>query len=262
MLIDFHIHMFPDALAEKAIARLAAASGLAPETDGTKDFTLQKLREWEVDRAVVLNIATNPRQQTNVNNFAISCNHDPLIPFGSVHFESECALEELERIKGAGLRGVKLHPDYQGFEIDERRLYPIYERIAELGLVCVFHTGFDAISPDHIHATPQKIARVLRDLPQLTMVCAHMGSMERWDEVEQYLCGKRVYFDTAFTAGYLSPAQAERIISRHGAQNILFGSDCPWQASSATYRFIDSLHISSAQKDMIFYQNAQRLLGL
>ena len=103
------------------------------------------------------------------------------------------------------------------------------------------------------HATPQKIARVLRDLPQLTMVCAHMGSMERWDEVEQYLCGKRVYFDTAFTAGYLSPAQAERIISRHGAQNILFGSDCPWQASSATYRFIDSLHISSVQKDMIFY---------
>lgn len=52
-------------------------------------------------------------------------------------------LDELDRIKALGLKGVKLHPDYQRFLVDDPRCIPIYEKISRLGLITVFHTGLD-----------------------------------------------------------------------------------------------------------------------
>lgn len=261
MLIDFHTHMFPDALAGRALGKLSDVCKLTPVTDATVEDTLEKLTQWGVDEAVALHIATAPAQQKNVNDFAAQINGGRLHSFGSVHFLSEDAPEEIERIHALGLSGVKLHPDYQGFDVNDRRLYPLYERIAALGLICVFHAGYDPLSPKHIHATPAMLAAVLREIPTLTVVCAHFGGMRLWDEVEKQLVGKRVYFDTAYTAGHLPREQAARIIAAHGAENILFGSDCPWQTSRETFEYFDSLPITQKEKDLIFYENARRLLG-
>ncbi len=265
MRIDFHTHLFPDKLSGRAIAKLAAVSGLTPQTDGTLTGTLKKLDEWKVDRAVTLHIATAPGQEKNVNRFATFVTEETggrLLAFGSVHPESPDALELPGSFKELGLKGVKLHPDYQGFEADEKRLYPLYERLGELNLPCCFHMGYDPLSPKHFHATPAMLARVHRDFPQLTLILAHMGGMNLWDEVEEYLTGKEVYLDTAMVAGSLDPRQAERIISRHGAELLLFGSDCPWQDSETAARFIESLAVSDDKKELIFSGNAIRLLGL
>ena len=210
MRIDFHTHLFPDKLSGKAIAKLAAVSGLTPQTDGTLAGTLKKLDEWKTGRAVTLHIATAPGQEQNVNRFAASVMEQTcgrLLAFGSVHPDSPDALLILDTIKEMGLKGVKLHPDYQGFEADERRLYPLYERISELQLPCCFHMGYDPLSPKHFHATPAMLARVHRDFPKLILVLAHMGGMNLWDEVEEYLTGKEVYLDTAMVAGSLDPAR-------------------------------------------------------
>ena len=141
-------------------------------------------------------------------------------------------------------------------------MFPIYEKCAELKLPVIFHAGFDVLSPDCIHCTPQMSAEVLGKFPDLTVILAHLGGNELWDDVEKYLVGKNVYFDTAFIDGHISDEQLLRIIRSHGADKILLASDCPWHTPALEIRFVESLDLSEEEKELIYYKNAGRLLGL
>lgn len=265
MYIDFHTHAFTDSIAEKAVGKLEqtvidAGYKERAETRGTISQLLEKMDEWGVDRAVVLPIATKPSQQLSINNWAAEVMSDRLYCFGTVHPDAEDALTELERIKSLGLKGIKLHPDYQNFFANEERMFPIYEKCAELKLPVIFHAGFDVLSPDCIHCTPQMSAEVLGKFPDLTVILAHLGGNELWDDVEKYLVGKNVYFDTAFIDGHISDEQLLRIIRSHGADKILLASDCPWHPSSAEIALIERLPLSDEEKELIYCKNALRLL--
>ncbi len=263
MLIDFHAHAFPDNLAPNIIPRLAKkAGGIATYTNGGITDTAAKMQGWGVDRFVLLNIATNVKQQTNVNNFAIAQNTDNVISFGSVHPDSPGALDELERIAGAGLLGVKFHPEYQDFRIDDKKVYPLYEKCRSLGLVMVFHAGSDLGFSRPPAAPPAAVGKVLRAFPDAKMVMAHLGGCLLWDEVESHVAGCAGYIDTSFTFGRISAEQATRIIKKHGADRVLFGSDCPWESPADTFAFIDSLKLTDDEKDKIFSKNALELLGI
>ncbi len=263
MLIDFHTHCFPDKLAERAIERLYGIAHIAPCTDGTFGDLLSKLDDWGVDIAVCLHIATAPKQQHNVNAFALSINDKKRIfSFGSVHAENADAPQEVFHLYEAGLTGIKLHPDYQGIDILDHRMFPIYDACSELGMLCVFHSGWDPVSPDKTRATPEQILRISKLFPHFRMVLGHLGGMKMWDDVEELLCGRNILMDTAYTYGNISPEQMTRIIQKNGAENILFGSDCPWQSSRDTANFVDSLPLSSEEKDKIFYKNAMELLHM
>ena len=161
MLIDSHIHVFPDALAPKVIPKLAAISGYDNQTDGTLASTLEKMREWGVDKGVFFSIATKPSQQKSINDFCASIASDTVIPFGSVHPDAPDWEPELERIAALGLRGIKLHPDYQDFDMDEPRVLPIFQKARDLGLCVAVHAGFDPLSPEHIHCRPRACRQVL-----------------------------------------------------------------------------------------------------
>ncbi|MBR6338069.1 MAG: amidohydrolase family protein, partial [Ruminococcus sp.] len=141
MLIDMHVHAFNEKIAAKALAVLVGNSSLTPLTDATTAGTLKKLDEWGVDKAAILSIATKPSQQGIINSWAASIKSERLLPFGSVHPDADDWYDELVRIKRSGLYGVKLHPDYQGFKIDEPRLFPVYEACAELSLPLLLHSG-------------------------------------------------------------------------------------------------------------------------
>ena len=133
LIIDFHTHCFPDKIAKQTIEKLSFVSGgLIPQTDGTRDSLLHLMDTDKVEKSVVLSIATNEKQQKNVNDFAISLKSDRLIPFGSVYPFSENWEEELEKLKAHGVKGIKLHPDYQQFFVDDERLFPIYKKIEKL----------------------------------------------------------------------------------------------------------------------------------
>lgn len=264
MLIDFHTHAFPDAVAEKAIPRLSACSGgVIPAYDGKIASLKSHMLENYVDCAVVLNIATNPHQEKKVNDFAISLLGDEmLVPFGSVHPESENALAELERLAEAGIKGVKLHPDYQNFFVDEERLFPIYKKIADLGFITVFHSGADIGYPKPVHCTPQRLLKVLDLFGDAPVVAAHFGGYMLWEEVAEVLCGTQVYLDTAFSYGKMPPDFAKEIVALHGAERILLGSDMPWSTPSDEARLIRSLCLSDADTDAILFNNAKRLLTI
>ncbi len=269
MYIDFHTHAFNDVIAERAITKLEntlASQGYTDDvpaaTRGTIGELLQKMDLWGVDKAVVLNIATKPTQQTVVNNWAKEIQSDRIFCFGSVHPDAEDALDELERIKALGLYGVKLHPDYQGFMVNDEKLMLIYRKCAELGLPVAFHAGFDVVSPDCIHCPPELSVQVLDKVPELTVILAHFGAFRCWNAVEEYLVGRNVYFDISYTDSNISDEQAMRIIRNHGADKILFGSDCPWHAASREKSMLERLPLTEEERELISHINAEKLLDI
>lgn len=263
-MIDFHVHTFLDPIAAKAIPQIAKkAGGVTPVYSGAESDLKPALREFGMEKAVVLNIATNPHQQKKVNDFAISLvGDDMLIPFGSVHPDSPDALEELDRLKEAGIKGVKLHPEYQDFFVDEERMFPIYEHIAELGLITVFHAGVDIGFPRPVHCPPERLLRVLDCFGDTPVVAAHFGGWLLWDSVLEELCGTKVYLDTAFSYGRMPPDYAREIIRAHGADHVLLGSDMPWSSSADEARFIQSLGLPAGDEAKILSINAKRLLHI
>ncbi len=264
MVIDFHTHCFPEKIAARAMEQLRLRSGiLEPFHCGTADGLVALGKRSGVNYSVVLNIATNPQQQTNVNNYAISLKDtDGIIPFGSVHHDSLDVLTELERLAENGIKGVKLHPDYQDFYCDDDKMLPVYEKIGSLGLITVFHCGIDMGYPRPVHCDPKRLAAVLPSFGDAPVVAAHFGGLIGWEDTEEYLVGKNVYLDTAYSYGMLPPKIATPIIKAHGADKILMGSDAPWSNPAHYIEFIECLDISEEEKRAILGGNAQRLLGL
>lgn len=263
MLIDFHAHAFPDKLAARAVASLSHASGgLVPQTDGTVSSLKAEMAEDGVDIAVVQSIATNPKQMPKVNDFAVEINADPsIVAFGSVHPDAPNALEELERIHAAGLKGVKFHPEYQQFYANDEKMKPIYRKISQLGLVTLFHAGDDYGFPPPYHGMPDHLKAALRwiDSP---VVAAHWGGLGRGPEVLDTLCGENIYFDLSFGYSTIARDVAQAIIDKHGADRLLFASDMPWHRPSWELRLLNTLDISGDDLEKIRFANAANLLKL
>ncbi len=264
MVIDFHTHAFNPKIAEKAISSLESIIGYKAFTNGTIEDNLEKFEKWGVDRAVTLSIATKPAQQKIINDWAASQATYKIIPFGSVHPFAPDALQEIERIKALGLKGIKLHPDYQGFYADDERVYPIYRKCAETGLPVIFHAGFDVASPDDIHCTPNMVVRARKAVPEMTMILAHLGGNNLWQEVYDKLAGAEgnLYFDTALTADRCPDELMKKIIRKHGADRILFASDCPWHEASSEIKMLERIGLEREELELIYHKNAERLLKI
>ena len=264
MILDFHTHCFPDALAPKALGSLAARADISPVTDGTVRGTVACLERAGIDFAVVCNIATNAHQLAKVNSFAIDINDFSrrLIALGTAHPDSEILEDELDRLCDHDIKGIKIHPEYGPYYIDNPKWLRVFALAAERGLFVVTHAGFDFISPDRIAATPERLARVLDAVPNLTLVAAHLGGNRYGNEVLTHLCGRRnVYFDTALQCREgLDPALAREIITAHGTDRILFGSDLPWSDPKNEVDFVRSLNLGEEAEERIFHANAEGLL--
>ena len=262
MLIDFHTHCFPNAIAPRAIEKLSyVGGGLEPYTDGTLRDLRRSMHEHGVDISVVLNIATNPRQQQNVNNFAAAIDGGDIVAFGSVYPDAPDALEELDRIHELGLRGVKLHPDYQHFSVDDPKYVPLYRKISSLGLITLFHAGHDIGFPPPYGGTPDKMAKII-DCFDTPVIAAHWGGAGMSADVLKYLCGSPLYFDTSFGYSQMPKYYAEQILSIHGADKLLFGTDSPWHTPRMELRLLSSLGLQENEMSKITHKNAQALLCL
>lgn len=263
MLIDFHTHAFPPKIAGSAVQKLSdACGGLQPQTDGSLASLKAEMKKDGVDLSVVHAIATNPRQQFNVNNYAIEMNQDPeIVAFGSVHPDAPDALEELERIKAAGLKGIKFHPEYQQFYVDDEKMKPIYRKISDLGLITLFHAGDDYGFPPPYHCTPEHMLRALKwfDSP---VVAAHWGGVGCGQQVLDMLCGQDIWFDLSFGYSAMPKSIAQAIIDKHAPDRLLFASDMPWHRPSWELRLLQTLDISPEDREKIFHANAQKLLCL
>ena len=258
--IDFHTHIFPDKLAEKAIDVLSmGGGGFRGYTDGTLNGLINSMNEAGIEKSAVLNIATNPKQQRAVNDFAAEINGDRVVSFGSVHPDAPDALDEIDRICDLGLMGVKFHLECQDFEYDHPALKKIYEKIAKKGLIVCFHCGWD-MSTSYCRMTPDNLIKTLPMLEGATVIAAHLGAYAMWPEVLDKLCGKDVYFDTAFSCGRIPLKLGTEIVKRHGVDRILLGSDLPWASQKDEIRFVSLMDLTDDEKEKIYHGNADRLI--
>jgi len=264
VIIDFHTHTFPDALAERALSVLKQNCSESAYTDATCDGLCASMATAKIDISVVQPIATRPKQVASISAWAVQVqqNYDNLICFGSLHPQMEDAAEQIAYLVDHGIRGVKLHPDYQGFFVDDPLAFPLYRALEEAGIVLLLHAGLDIGLPEPVHCTPERLARVLDTFPNLTVVAAHMGGYRRWDEVYQHLCGRDLYFDTSYSFNDMGAQAMKNLVLAHGMDKVLFGTDSPWADQNIEVQAIRSLGLSSEQTEAVFYGNAARLITL
>jgi predicted TIM-barrel fold metal-dependent hydrolase len=260
MVIDFHVHCFPDEIAAKAISVLEQNAGFPAKLNGTVSDLKSSMKKSGIDHSVVLSIATNPSQTEKINNWSAEIQDNDISAFGSIHPEYTEWKRELRRIKQLGLKGIKLHPDYQKFYVDDRKMYPMYELALELGLIIVFHAGVDIGLPAPYHCTPERLLKVLRDIPGGKFVAAHMGGYYYWDDVEKLLVGKDIYLDTSYLIGRIKDEQFQRIIGNHDYRRILFATDSPWVDQSAYIEKFKSLIPQNDLQKAILCENGNTLL--
>lgn len=268
MIIDIHTHIFPEKIAAGSIAHLESESNIKAATDGTLNGLLQSAKSAGIDCSVVMPVATKPEQFDSVNNYAAWVNENcgsgdnKIISFGGIHPDTPDYKEKLKRVKELGLKGIKLHPDYQKTMIDDVKYLNIIEEASRLGLAILVHAGIDIGLPEPVHCPPDRARRVIDIVKAEKLILAHYGGYGQWDMVEEYLAGQNVYFDTSFLAGRISEEQFVRIMTNHGVDKILFGSDSPWTAQRESIDFINNLPISDSEKCKIFSENANALLEL
>ena len=282
-VIDFHTHTFPEAIAARAVAQLSAASHTKAFTDGTEAGLCASMRGAGIDLSVILPVATNPRQVVRINDASMRINERTeetgLLSFGCMHPDYEDWHQELRRVREAGIRGIKLHPVYQGVDFDDPRTLRILSRCAELGLAVLVHAGLDVGFPGAVRVSPQMILHALREVGPMTLILAHMGGWRCWDEVLDLLPQCGAYIDTSFSLGSMTPngdghyrdeselqmldgARFMALVRAFGAERVLFGTDSPWADQAEALRQIRDLPLTDTEQHLILHENAERLLGL
>ena len=265
MIVDFHTHCFPDALAAKALPLLSKEAGdLRAHTDGTLAGLESSMARCGVSRSVMLQIAVKPTQNKTVNNWAIErlAANPSLIPFGSVHPQSDDWHSELGRLAAAGVKGVKFHPEYQQTYVNAPVMFPIYDRLTELGMIAVFHAGIDIGVAPPVRSRPEHFAEIIGRLPQGKTVLAHFGGWKLWDDVERVLAGSHLLFDTSFCGPYMAKEAMLSLIAKHGADKFVMGSDSPWASQTDAVEDVRRLGLDAAVEAAILGGNAMRLLNV
>ena len=277
MIIDMHTHTFPDKIAYKTIAGMekeikqrrpyehpAILHGSAGELENS-------MKQNGIDLSVVLPVATREGQQESINRFAAAANEQwkktGIFSFGAIHPDDGNYREILQKIRENGMKGIKIHPDYQQTEFDDIRYMRIMEYATQLGLIIVTHAGEDIGLPGHIHCTPDMVCRVMRSVQPEKLVLAHMGGWNMWDEFCEKLAGEDLYIDTAFChekspVPHLTKEGFEKVIRAHGADKVLFATDSPWSHQGEYAEFIKSLSLTQVEKNAILGDNAKKLLEL
>lgn len=259
-VIDFHAHAFPKKIAEKAIENLESHYDVKISCRGGIEDLLQHAREGGIEHLVLLSAATKP-EVVKINNdwlASIAAGQPGFITaFGSLHAGTTDFAEELDRMKTLGLKGIKIHPEFQGFAIDDPRMWPIYEAIGEEFIV-LFHVG-DRFSEA---SRPRKLAKVLDTFPMLRVIAAHLGGWSRWDEATECLLTREIYVDTSSTFWCLSKEERVKLMRLHGTDRILFGTDYPFTTQKLEIADFLLLPLSDSEKEKILYGNARQLLNL
>ena len=252
-MIDFHTHMFPEKIAAKTLAFLAERCQTEPATNGMADGLLASTEEAGLDCSVVLPVVTKPSQFDSINRFASRFQEGKLLSFGGIHPDSEDYKGQLKILKEFGFKGIKLHPDYQGVYIDDIRYKRILSYATELGLIISVHAGYDPGYPECTHCTPKRVYEMFREVQPEKLVLAHMGGFLRWDEVETYLTGLPVWFDTAVGFWKKSTQPFFSVRRKQGTKKNLFFTNFPSAGGEKMLKKIKVLPLSESGETGKFF---------
>ncbi len=261
-VIDAHCHIYPEKIAAKASGATDKFYDVEGYGKGTvKD--LQKVCKRDgIDHAIVQSVATTPKQVKSINEFIadeVKKSKGFLTGLGTLHPDSEDIVGDIKHLAALGLKGVKLHPDIQGFKIDDEKLFEAYEICENQNLAMLVHTG----DKRYDNSNPDRVLNVLNTFKKLTFIGAHFGGWSVWNEAVKKLSGiENFYVDCSSSFGFADGIDFKEIALRYGADKILFGTDYPmWRAKDELENMI-SLGLTDEDNQKIFSGNAKRLFNL
>lgn len=263
-IIDVHAHIYPEKIEQKAVEGIGNFYNLAMhQNHGTAKTLIKQGAKMGVNKYLVHSVATVPQQVQTINNFITSeCKENPeFIGFGAIHADMENPLDEIERIKDLGLKGLKIHPDTQHFNMDDPKMLEIYSAI-EGKLPIAIHCGDYRYDYSH----PRRLANVIDNFPNLTIIAAHFGGWSVWDLaleiLEDRVKKSNCYFDTSSSMEFLGKRRSYELIKAYSPERMLFGTDFPMWRTKDELEFLQTLPLTSNELEMILSCNAKRVLGL
>lgn len=260
-IIDCHCHIYPDKIAAKAAAATGNFYGIDMCFNGTADELKVAGADAGISHYVVFSVATTPKQVLSINKFVadlVAEHPSTMTGLGTLHPDSADLAGDIEKIIELGLKGVKLHPDIQGFKIDDYRCLKIYE-LCEGRLPILMHTG----DSRYDMSNPNRLKPILETYTDLVVIAAHLGGYSVWDDAVQNLAGfKNLYFDCSSSLAFLDKDRAVEIIRRYGADRVMFGVDYPmWSPKEELQRFLN-LGLSEEENQKILYKNAAKFFKI
>ncbi len=261
-IIDFHTHIFPEKLASRAVCNIGSYYDLPMNCDGTQAGLLSNCEELPNLRFVISSATLKPENLRTGNDYLLEAakEHKEFIPFSSFSpklSEKEICIE-LDRVKALGSKGIKLHPDFQYFNIDEPSLFGAYRHAAELEMPILFHVGDTKTD----YSTPTRLYNLMDKIPNLTVIAAHLGGYQEWDLAEKVLVGTPMYTDISDAITFLPPEKLVSLVRRHGVERVLFASDFPLRSPLEVYKQFETLGFTELEKEYICHISAETLLKL
>ncbi len=261
LIIDSHAHVFPENVAPTVVANLGAGYNATPVAMPVLDELLRHMDASGVDKSVLCPIATKPAQVPSINRWISKLPRDRFIPLGALHPDYNDNAGEIDRLLDLDIRGVKLHPYFQGLTLASDGMNRLMEQIGDL-LFVLIHGGDEMIRLDYIEPTPARLAEFHDRHPYLRLTVAHMGGYLLWKEVEKHLVGRDICFDLSYTFNQASDEQIRHIIDTHGYERILWASDFPWQGQDEALAGLKRLKLPEVQERAIAGENILRALRM
>ena len=256
-VFDMHVHVFPERIAAKAVTNLGNYYNVTMHGKGTWDDLQDSLKEAKVIKKCLIHAtATTAHQVRDVNDYISKFQSEDIYCFGSMHPDYEDIEGEIDRMISLGIRGIKLHTDFQRFNADDEKACRIY-KYAEGKIPVLFHAG----DCNTDFSSPRRILPVHEMFPKLKIIAAHLGGYSVWDDAEKYLVGTGVYFDTSSCLQSISPEQARRIIKNHGVDKCFFGTDYPMHNQAKCVKDFLALGFTDEENEKILWKNAMKFLG-
>ena len=258
-IMDAHCHVYPAAIASRAVGGTDAFYGVVSAHDGTVETLLDKSVAAGIDHFVIQSVATTPKQVKSINEFiarTVAEGEGWFTGLGTLHPDSEDQAADVAHIVELGLKGVKLHPDIQGFRLDDPRCLKIYDLCQQHHLPVLLHTGDDRYD----NSNPNRLLPVLEAYPDLTFIGAHLAGYSIWEEA----CDKlghapNLYVDCSSSIFRLTVEKAEELIRRWGADRVLFGTDYPMWAADKELATLLSMDFTEEEFRKILWDNAYNL---
>lgn len=260
---DAHCHVYPEKIAARAVAGTDAFYSTVAAGRGTIPDLIAAGTAAGVDRFVIQSVATTPKQVASINRFiaeAVASNPQKLVGLGTIHPAAEDIAADVRELSALGLHGIKIHPDIQGYRIDDPLFFPAYALCEELDLPILMHTG----DSRYDYSNPNRLIPVLQKFPRLRVIGAHFGGWSIWEEAAEKLAGTpNLWVDCSSTMPFMKNGnkkeRVENLIRKYGVDRVLFGTDYPMWSHEQELDFFFTLDLSETERRAILSENAKRV---
>jgi uncharacterized protein len=258
MIIDGHVHVWPDKVAPRALG--GASDDFERYGDGTVRSAIETMDRSGVDRCISLGVAPAPKYVTATDDFAGSLDRDRFIGFGSVH-AGLSPEENIEGLRRNNLKGAKIHPLYQGYALDDPGLRATLDAL-QGEFAVIIHVGEGDSPESNARCTPSMMRTLVRDFPRLDVIACHFGGYRLLDQAEEMIIGLPVFVDTSWPPGVgeIEPERLRKVIERHGPERVVFASDWPMADPAREIETLRDLGLADADTEAILGGNLERLL--